>query len=395
MTSKLKTILSSFSLNRGGYTHKERNSNFELMRILAMFAIVAHHSVVNSGITGFYDYNNITANMIFLQLWGMWGKTAINVFVLITGYFMCTSKLTWKRFLKMYLPAKFYDILFFAIFLVAGYETLSLQSIMKVLFAYIYTIDRYFTASFFAFYLLIPFMNVLLEKLIKEDLQKLIGVLLIIFTISSTFFFNSGVFHHVFWYVTLYFVAAYIRMYPNRFTESHIFARNALIGSLILAYASVLIVDFIGVKFGFTSIYYMVSDSNKLLALTVGVSTFLFFKNLKMKGSKLINTVASTTFGVLLIHANSDAMRQWLWKDFLKLPSFYSAPFSKIVLTYIAVMFGVFIVCSMIDYIRILLLERPVFNLLNSKTDLIEAYCTKLIIDMKERVESVMRLIKV
>ena len=53
-----------------------------------MVAIVSHHYVVNSGITNHFDYANITPNMIFLQLWGMWGKTAINIFVMITGYFM-------------------------------------------------------------------------------------------------------------------------------------------------------------------------------------------------------------------------------------------------------------------------------------------------------------------
>lgn len=65
---------------------KQRLSNLELLRILAMLFIVAHHSVVNSGIAEQFDIFHITPNMMFLQLWGMWGKTAINVFILITGY---------------------------------------------------------------------------------------------------------------------------------------------------------------------------------------------------------------------------------------------------------------------------------------------------------------------
>ncbi len=35
----------------GGYTGKVRSSNLELLRIIAMLTIVAHHSVINSGIT--------------------------------------------------------------------------------------------------------------------------------------------------------------------------------------------------------------------------------------------------------------------------------------------------------------------------------------------------------
>ena len=101
-----------------GSTTQGRNSNLELLRIILMLLIVAHHFVVNSGITEVYDLKGSPVNTLFLELWGMWGKTAINVFVLISGYFMCTSKLTWKRFLKIVMEVKFYHIVMFSILLV-------------------------------------------------------------------------------------------------------------------------------------------------------------------------------------------------------------------------------------------------------------------------------------
>lgn len=354
-----------------------------------MLAIIAHHSVVNSGIADNYDFSNITANMVFLQLWGMCGKTAINVFVMITGYFMCTSKLTWKRFLKMWMEAKFYKIIFFIIFLCAGYEVVNVKSIFKLLFGYIYGINGGFVSSFLVFYLFIPFLNVLIERLDKEGLKKLIALLLGVFTIAATFFFNSSVFHYVFWYITLYFVAAYIRLYPNRLTESKKFAGKVLLFTVILAYISVFVVDFVGVKLGFTDAYYMVSDSSKLFAFVIGVSAFCFFKNLSVRNSKFINTIASTTFGVLLIHANSDAMRQWLWKDFLNLPSFYSVPFLELVIKYVIIMICVFVVCSLIDLIRIRFIENPVFNFINEKTENIEGFFNKI----KEKTTAVVQKI--
>ena len=75
---------------KGGQS--SRDSNFELFRIILMLAIVAHHYVVNSGLTGLYDFNNITGNMVFLQLFGFAGKIGINCFVFITGYFMIKSQ---------------------------------------------------------------------------------------------------------------------------------------------------------------------------------------------------------------------------------------------------------------------------------------------------------------
>ena len=64
--------------------------------------------------------------------------------------------------------------------------------------------------------------------------------------------------------------------------------------------------------------YKYVSDSNTFLAVVTGVSLFMAFKDMKMKYNKWINTIAASTFGVLLIHANSDTMRQWLWRDTLQ-----------------------------------------------------------------------------
>ena len=340
----------------------ERSSNLELLRIVSMLLIIAHHYVVNSGITENYNYSNITTNMVFLQLWGMWGKTAINAFVMITGYFMCTSKLTVKRFGKMWLEAKFYVIVIFLVLFFAGYETVGFGSILNLLFGLVRNSNAGFTSSFFMFYLFIPFYNLLIEKMSRRQYHCLLGILIFYFTVVPTFFFTNSVFHEPLWYMVLYFVAAYIRLYPVSWLENNKICGSILIVTILTAYASVLVVDFVGVKFGFESVYYMVSDSNKLFALIVGVFSFLFFKNIKMGNSKIINRIAATTFGVLLIHANSDAMRTFLWKDLLHVKDMYFLPLGELILYSVVCMFGVFIVCSLIDMLRIRFLEKPILN---------------------------------
>ncbi len=47
-----------------------RCSNFELLQIVAMFMIVAHHYVVNGDVTGLFDKHNPCGNKIFLQMIG-------------------------------------------------------------------------------------------------------------------------------------------------------------------------------------------------------------------------------------------------------------------------------------------------------------------------------------
>lgn len=78
-----------------------------------------------------------------------------------------------------------------------------------------------------------------------------------------------------------------------------------------------------------------------------------------MSYNKVINTIASSTFGVLCIHANSDDMRHWLWKDVVDCMGHYNAdyyPFYSL-----GAVFLIFAVCIVIDQLRIHTLEKWFF----------------------------------
>lgn len=107
-----------------------RRSGLELMRIILMMGIVAHHYVVNSGGVGLLDFTSINASGIFLILWGMWGKTCINAFVMVTGYFMCTRSISLRKFLKLFLEIKFYSITIFVILALAGWQAITGKEII-------------------------------------------------------------------------------------------------------------------------------------------------------------------------------------------------------------------------------------------------------------------------
>lgn len=143
----------------------ERRSNLELYRILVMLLIIAHHYVVNSnlGQLVFADPFSSPKTLYYL-IFGAWGKTGINCFVLITGYFMCRSHFTLRKFLKLLLEVKFYEILFYVIFLCSGYETFRLSRILKLL-SPITGLNENFVSCFLAFFLYIPFLNILLSHL--------------------------------------------------------------------------------------------------------------------------------------------------------------------------------------------------------------------------------------
>lgn len=341
-----------------------RKSNIELLRIIGILTIIAHHYVVNSGIMDAFEPGSTSANYVFLTLWGMWGKTAINVFILISGYFMCTSNLTLRRYCKVFLEWVLYHFGIYLIMLAAGYETAGLNRIFDLLFE----IFRYangsgnFENSFLIFYLFIPFINILIRSITKAEFKKFVLLLIFMFTILSTFFFNTFIFGEVFWFIAVYFIGAYLRFYPPAWSVSFKASRRLLILSLGLAYASVVFMILIGAVIHNGSATFFLYDANKLGAVLVSVMMFTTFKNLRVGYSKVINLIAKTTFGILLIHSSSNAMRRFLWNDLLHVDTFYSLPLISLICRSVLIVAGIFVVCSLIDMIRIYLIEKPVFN---------------------------------
>ncbi len=131
---------------------KLRDSNLELFRIIAMLLIIAHHFVVNSGLMaaeGPIYKDPFSWRSLFLMVFGAWGKIGINCFVMITGYFMCTSKITAKKFMKLFLEVMFYKIVIYSIFWHIGYEAFTLAGVLKVMIP-IRTVSNYFLNAFLA-----------------------------------------------------------------------------------------------------------------------------------------------------------------------------------------------------------------------------------------------------
>ncbi len=85
-----------------------RKSNLELLRIICMIMIVAHHYVVHGTI--WYD-NTMSLNKYFIQLYGAGGKISVYCFVLISGYFLSTSKSSrWKSLVKLWIQVTFFSM---------------------------------------------------------------------------------------------------------------------------------------------------------------------------------------------------------------------------------------------------------------------------------------------
>lgn len=199
-----------------------RKSNFELLRILAMLMIVMHHYICHGE---FYLSSELTINKVIVEcaFWG--GKVGINVFILITGYFMVNSKPNIKKVFILWGELFFYSVVITIIFIIAGIEQFSIGLVIKAIFPLTMGRHNYLTTYIFL-YCLIPYINKLIKKLSKSELNKLIIFLFVVLSIIPTVCeiklgWVNNTYSYLLWMIFVYLVGADIRLNYSEENKKH------------------------------------------------------------------------------------------------------------------------------------------------------------------------------
>ena len=296
----------------------KRQSGVELLRIIAMLFITAHHYVlygIISPING--DAGNCVKevsdlNQFITQLFFCGGDIGVNIFFIITGYFLITQKRT--NFKGVILQTVFYcavQLIFFvtdtACFGGVFYEELSLYDKVKAfcgyLFAPISSSRFWFATAYILLVIVSPIYNTFLCNLNKRGFLLFtvnafaIGVLLGTYFIYPYLGFTKA--------FALYAVGAFLKMHCSGINLIDTkFKRAACLLTFIFSVALMAVICFLNecnfefmhsiVKFTTRNIVYFI------LAVVSAVSSLLFFKSFDFK-NKWVNLVASTTFGIYLL----------------------------------------------------------------------------------------------
>lgn len=339
-----------------------RKSNIELFRIVLMILLVASHYVHNSGILEqIYQRGFPIEKSIIIAIFGMWGKPVINCFIFITGYFMCKKTISIRKWFRLLLEVLFYNIVIYLVFLVTGYRDFSFEELIYD-FLPIKSVWTDFVSCYLIFYLLIPFVNILINNMNQTSHFRLLCLLGGMYIILGTIPKITVMMNYVSWFTFAYLLVAYFRIYKNEWTKKKKIWLVIFWGSYLLSILSIIVGLYVSRIVNMRLAYYLLEDSNKILAVVLSLSLFMLFLNFNIKQSKIINNVAKSTFGVLLIHANSDIMRKFLWVDLLKCTYYFNTEIFLIhaVLSVSAVYFA----CVFIDRIRFKFIDEPIFNMI-------------------------------
>lgn len=218
-----------------------------------------------------------------------------------------------------------------------------------------------FMSLYMVLFLVIPFVNKMLKNLTKAQHGILLGILLLTYSFTTTFLFQEN-WEGLGWYVTMYLLGAYLKKYPSEKFDN--FKTGLCLSGVMFALyvLEIVVVDFVGVKVGYFGYWHIFKGANSFGSVIGGAALFLLFKNMHIRNSKFINRVSSTTLGVLLIHTNGSAMRNYLWVDLLKNKTMYEAPITTVIIHSVISILGIYVVCVIIDLARKKFLEKPVLK---------------------------------
>lgn len=345
----------------------KRESNFEVLRVFAMIFIVVYHFCTHGiGSNTAYDLNSPLhlSNLIFTDLCLVISGTCVNLYVLISGYFLVCSSFKLSRITRTWFITCFYSFFITLFLYIANIYSFDATHLAKSLFP-LSTDSYWFVTQFIGMLILSPLLSILANKLsCKQYIYLLIGMGIIClsiipdFPLGKRFYVAHG--NSLLSFIYLYFIAGFIRLHIKGISSRRLIF---LIGMITIIN---LIWSFInGISDGNGHIYWF---NYNAIPFLLSVSLFICIRQITLPENKFVTIfvkIAPYTFAVYLIHDHL-LIRYYLWNVLPIKDYCYSIAFPILSLLICVV---IFIICIGIDYCRQMLFKILKIDNLLTKTD--------------------------
>lgn len=337
-------------------TKKPREANLDLLRIVSMLLIVFLHSIDHSGVLENAE-NCGTGMYFYVRFMYALCQVCVNIYVMLSGYFMVNSKFRLHKLVALWMEATFYTFVLRLVFILSGVEAFSFLSLASCFFP-ILTGRYWFLTIYVGMYLVSPFLNTLIHAMDKRQHGMINLCLFAIMSIWVSIHpaiagMNSGGGWGIAWFVVMYLAAAWLRLYYMPKGKLLGFLSVFLCIPLAMAAAQTVLkrnISIPGAGILLTIIeHWFRYDSAPVYLMTI--SLFIAFMNIHIRSekvSRMIISIAPLTLGVYLIHAHAN-VSPWSW-EILNLPSKMNS--AAFVFIQLACVFGIFAICSAIDALR-------------------------------------------
>lgn len=328
----------------------KREGNFEVLRTLAMFFIVVYHCLTH-GIGGAYGFDIVQpicfSNLLFSDFMLVFCSIAVNLYVMISGYFLVDLSFKLSRIVRTWTIACFYSCLITVLFMIMNFIPFNIISIGKSFFP-ISTDAYWFVTQYIGLLVLSPFLAVMVRQLsYRQYLFLIICGAFICLSIIPDFPFGKryNVAHgNSMWsFAYLFLIAGFVKHHLKLFSKARL-----LLIVVILSLLTLVCEVYLGYNKDMAYLYWLNYNG---LPFVLSVTVFMLVRQIRVPQNGFWNSlvkIAPYTFGVYLIHDHL-LVREWLWT---KIPMRSCCDLLFYPLIVIGICAGIFVVASMIDIIR-------------------------------------------
>lgn len=234
---------------------------------------------------------------------GAFGKVGVNIYVLITGYFMWNRQIKTKAWIRVIVETQFYAWLALLFGILIGYN-FGFKEIITYIFPILFSF-RWFATAYVILYLLIPLINISLKKCNFMTLLSSIIVLVFTLSIMPTIGLRPA-YSDVAWLIMIYIIGGTIHKY-KLLSKVNISVQkiNVLIIFCVLFVMSIIILTtyvFRKLAIHTLSPDYLMIQTSSFFSLIISIIIFYAFSRISFSSIK-VNEFAGLMFGVYLIHA--------------------------------------------------------------------------------------------
>lgn len=298
----------------------KRMVNMELLRILAMIMVIMLHYLAKGQVlpsmTGSMGVNGYVAWILETL-----SIVAVNVYMLISGFFLSGSGFKTGRLVQLLCQIAFYGVLVPVVLMALGILDPGQLNIYLLLQCLLPTqmLHYWFATAYVIMYLFSPVLGIAVRSLGKKQLQAVIALLLLFMSLNKSVLpvrlemDNLG--YDGLWFMVVYLVSAYMRLYGIPLFKS---TRRSLClylagccGILVLSLVIRVLYfktgqfeDFLGAGYHY----------NHILNLFAAIGLFYAFYHWKLPENavgRLILRIAPHTFGVYLLHEHLELRYRW------------------------------------------------------------------------------------
>lgn len=341
-----------------------RDSNFELLRVLSMLAIVAGYFAGQSGLflegTQYNQYIGI--------LFGSGSRIAVSLFLMIGMWFMVNTNFRIRRFFSIWTESIFWTVSISLIMLIISPNFTILKQAIKG-FLPIFGGSHWFISLYLVLILLSPFLQKIKNTLTLKEQKILLFILLTYYGINTLIIHKNDYYDSIPWFITIYFLIGYLKITllknplknPLRFLLSGFLIYFLLVTFHYLNHFSfsLSIINTIFNKIDFFALYFL-SDFRSLPNVLCALLIFCFFRSINIGRLFILNLLATGSLSVYIIH-QIPAFYNFLWCDIFMASYFSKSNF------YFFYFIGVIITTYLCGFLLGLFLKKIIYPIVENK----------------------------